>query len=127
MLAFCSLLFLICLSGVVFFQIALAFGAPWGYLAMGGKFPGKFPPAMRIAAVFQAFLLCFLGWIVALKGNWTNNSEWQNFSSSAIWFVFGFSVIASVLNLITPSEKERNIWAPVSLIMMISSLILALN
>lgn len=36
---------------VVGFQLALAFGAPWGAYAMDGAFPGRFPPAMRLAAV----------------------------------------------------------------------------
>ncbi|MSP57207.1 MAG: hypothetical protein EXR69_16670, partial [Myxococcales bacterium] len=42
---------------VVGFQVALALGAPWGELAMGGAFPGRFPPAMRVAAVVQGALL----------------------------------------------------------------------
>jgi len=44
-------------AGVVAFQIALAVGAPWGEFAMGGAFPGQFPPALRIAALVQATLL----------------------------------------------------------------------
>jgi len=32
------------------FQLALALGAPWGKLAMGGAFPGRFPPKLRILA-----------------------------------------------------------------------------
>jgi hypothetical protein len=36
---------------VVAFQIALAAGAPWGAFAMGGAFPGQFPPALRIVAL----------------------------------------------------------------------------
>ena len=37
--------------GVIAFQLALAFGAPWGSYAMGGAFPGRMPPRMRVAAV----------------------------------------------------------------------------
>lgn len=29
---------------VAAFQLALALGAPWGEMAMGGKFTGRFPP-----------------------------------------------------------------------------------
>jgi hypothetical protein len=35
-------------AGVVAFQIALAVGAPWGEFAMGGAFPGQFPPEMQL-------------------------------------------------------------------------------
>jgi hypothetical protein len=44
-------------AGVVAFQLALAAGAPWGSYAMGGAFPGRFPPVMRIAAIAQAALI----------------------------------------------------------------------
>ena len=36
--------------GVVAFQIALAAGAPWGAYAVGGAFPGQFPPGAFQAA-----------------------------------------------------------------------------
>ena len=42
---------------VVAFQIALALGAPWGAYAMGGAYPGQFPPELRIAALVQAGIL----------------------------------------------------------------------
>ena len=48
----------------VLFQFALAAGAPWGHLAMGGRFPGKFPRNMRVATVIQAALLTFLAVVV---------------------------------------------------------------
>ena len=35
----------------VFFQLAL--GAPWGEMAMGGKFSGHYPPQMRVATLVQ--------------------------------------------------------------------------
>ena len=118
-------LFAFFISVVILFQWALALGAPWGEFAMGGKYPGKFPPAMRIAAIVQSLILIFLLLIVTAKSKIAFN-DWYTFSESAIWFVVGFSSIASVLNLITPSKKERMIWGPVSIILLISSLMIAL-
>ena len=46
---------------IFLFQIALAAGMPWGHLAMGGRYPGKFPPNMRVGAVIQACFACFSG------------------------------------------------------------------
>ena len=37
----------------VLFQFALALGAAWGKYAMGGKYPGKYPPKMRMLAHFD--------------------------------------------------------------------------
>lgn len=42
---FCTLV-----AVVVLFQLALAAGAPWGHLAMGGKFPGRLPPPLAMLA-----------------------------------------------------------------------------
>src|SRR5688500_3147985 len=112
--------------GVIAFQIALAAGAPWGAYAMGGAFPGQFPPELRIAAVVQAFILAALAGVVlsragvALAG-WSRTSRWL------IWVVVGFSALSLVLNLMTPSADERAIWAPVATIMLISSATVAIT
>ena len=46
---------------VVLFQLALAAGAPWGELTMGGAFPGQLPPRMRVAAFASGLLLAAFG------------------------------------------------------------------
>ena len=59
-----AILYAIISFGVIAFQIALAAGAPWGAFAMGGAFPGQFPPALRIGALLQAVLLGALAAVV---------------------------------------------------------------
>ena len=105
----------------VLFQLALALGAPWGEYAMGGKYPGKFPPKIRIAAVIQLLILMFFGGIGLIRSRLILSSFFD-FSSNAIWFVVGFFVLGTLMNLITPSKKERNIWAPITFILLLSSL-----
>jgi hypothetical protein len=41
--------------------------------------------------------------------------------------VVGFSVVAVILNLITPSQIERQIWAPVTVIQLIACILVALK
>jgi hypothetical protein len=109
---------------VVAFQIALALGAPWGAYAMGGAFPGQFPPELRIAALVQAGILVGFAGIVlaragiALKG-WERVARWM------VWVVVAFSAVSLVLNLITPSAGERMLWAPVALVLLVCSLLVA--
>ena len=52
-----AILYAIISFGIVVFQLALAAGAPWGAYAMGGAFPGQFPPAllMLISSATVAF------------------------------------------------------------------------
>ena len=110
--------------GVIAFQIALAAGVPWGAYAMGGAFPGQFPPELRIAALIQAVLLLGLAGLVLARAGlmlprWSRAARWL------IWFVVGFAALSLILNLITPSAGERAIWAPVAFLMLASSSIVA--
>jgi hypothetical protein len=111
---------------VILFQLALAAGMPWGSFAMGGKFPGKFPPAMRFAALFQVIMLALLASIVLSKSGFMF-PNWSPFANKAIWFVVIFSVIATIMNMITKSKWERRIWAPVSLLLLVTSITVAIG
>lgn len=120
-----AIVFSVLIGIVMLFQLALALGVPWGSYAMGGKYPGKFPPFMRRAALFQILILAALAVIVLSKAEMAYPTLYS-FSGIAIWFVVGFSALATILNLITKSVWERRIWAPVSILMLISSMIVAL-
>ena len=120
-----AILYAIISALVIAFQIALAAGAPWGAYAMGGAFPGQFPPSMRIGAGVQAIILAGLAGVVLARagvalGGWSRASRWL------IWVVVAFSTLSLVLNLITPSTDERAIWAPVAFVMLASSLVVAI-
>lgn len=110
----------------VLFQIALALGAPWGHLAMGGRFPGKFPPAMRVLALVQAVVLAMLAVIVTIKARLAL-ADFYTFSETATWAVFAISVLSLIMNLATPSRRERMLWAPVAFVLALSSLVVALS
>jgi hypothetical protein len=119
-----ALFYAIISLAVIAFQIALAAGAPWGAFAMGGAFPGQFPPALRIAALIQAALLLAMAAVVLARAGvilpgWSRVSRWL------IWFVVAFAALSLVLNLITPSAGERAIWAPVAFLLLISSSMVA--
>lgn len=115
------------LTGVVVaFQLALALGAPWGEMAMGGKHPGRFPPGMRVAALVQAAILVVIALIVFTRVGLVFDG-FRVFSGYAIWFVVVFSGLSLVLNTITPSKKERLLWAPVTLVLLVCSVIVALS
>ena len=121
-----AILYAVLSAGVVVFQLALALGAPWGAYAMGGAFPGRFPPAMRVAAVVQAVLLALMAGVVlaraglALPG-WAAASVWL------VWGVVAFCAVAVVLNSISRSAGERRLWVPVTVAMLASSLTVALT
>lgn len=111
-------------AGVVAFQVALAAGAPWGAYAMGGAFPGKFQSTLRIAALVQAALIAGMTVVVLSRAGlvlpgWSGVTRWL------VWVVVAFTALSLVLNLITPSAGERAIWAPVALLLLASSTLVA--
>ncbi len=79
---------------------------------MGGAFSGAHPPSTRAAAVVQAALPVVVALVVLARGGVALRG-WARFARWAAWVV-AISVLAPVLNVITPSSGERAIWAPVS-------------
>ncbi len=121
-----ALMFAIVTAGVIAFQMALALGVPWGSYAMGGKFPGRYPTRMRVAAAAQGGLLAVIALIVLSRAGVVAPSVTATLPS-LVWLAVVFSAISLVLNSITPSVGERKIWVPVAVVMLASSLLVALT
>ncbi len=110
---------------VVGFQVALALGAPWGEYAMGGAFPGRFPPAMRVAAVVQGLVLAALAVVVLSRAGLVAPSFVRDLPGLA-WLPVAVSAVSVVMNAASRSPRERRLWVPVGLVLLGSSLIVAL-
>ncbi len=110
--------------GVAAFQVALALGAPWGSYAMGGSSPGVYPPGMRLAAVVQAVIILLMGAVVLARAGLILPG-WSGASRRLIWVIVAIAAVSLVLNLITPSSGERLLWAPVALVLLLCSLVVA--
>ncbi len=121
-----AILYAVVSLGVIAFQIALAAGVPWGAYAMGGAFPGQFPPALRVTALIQAALLAGMALIVLARAGLVLPG-WQRSSRWLIWFVVGFAALSLFLNLITLSARERAIWAPVAFVLLLSGAVVAFS
>lgn len=120
-----AFIFIILAAFVAIFQLALAIGAPLGEFTMGGKYPGKLPPCMRIAALVQIVILLFFTAIVVSKAGLALASL-TGMAGIAIWFVLAFFVFGSFLNLSSQSKKERLLMGPLNLIALVSVLMVAL-
>lgn len=113
-------------AGVALFQLALALGAPWGAYAMGGAFPGVYPPAMRVEAVFGIAILGLMAAVILSRAGlvlpkWARASWWLT------WVIVAYGVFGLVLNIITPSIGERVIWAPVAAVLLACSVVVAIG
>lgn len=115
-IAFGGLAVVVCL-----FQFALALGAPLGHLAMGGRWPGKMPIPARISAVVQGGLMVAMARIVlGQAGVFTQvGPNWL------IWLVVAITGLSTLLNNITPSAPERRLWGPVTVVMFLCAIYVA--
>lgn len=108
------------------FQIALALGAPWGEITLGGKFPGKLPGPMRVAALVQIVILWIFVMLVATRAG-IAFEQYYNIGRIGVWIVVVFFVFGSIMNISSPSKKEKLIMGPANLIALISALMVAIT
>jgi hypothetical protein len=118
--------FLILTTIGALFQLALALGAPLGEYTLGGRFPDKLPPKIRVAALAQILVMVLFAFIVLVRAGLIFG-ELYAISRVAIWFVVGFFVLGSLANLSTPSKRERLVWGPVNVLLLLVTIVIALG
>jgi hypothetical protein len=108
------------------FHAALIAGAPWGELTLGGRWQGRLPPAGRVLSAISLLLLASFGFIVTTHAGLTffpllSRSRWL------IWLVVVVLVVGVFANAVTRSRRERLVWLPVVVAMLLLALIVALT
>lgn len=111
------------LIAIAVFQARLAAGAPWGAYAWGGQHPGVLPTRFRVASgvavvLYAAMLLVPLGaagWIGWTPPNWL------------LWALTAYSVLGILANGASRSKAERAVWTPVTAVLAVCFLVLALQ
>jgi hypothetical protein len=112
---------------VTAFQIALISGAPWGEYAFGGQNKGVLPRNLRIGSAITSFLyLGISGHYLAQVGVFPKLLS-PDLNQVVNWAIVGINTLALIMNTITPSKKERMIWAPIALVVLASSVAVALS
>ena len=110
---------------VVLFQLGVAAGKAWGEYTMGGRYPGRLPAVMRVAALVQALVLAALAGLV-LDGAGLVDLGWADRTAWILWVPVVVSAIAFVLNASSRSELEKRLWVPVTIVLLGSSLAVAI-
>lgn len=113
---------------LIVFQLALALGAPWGRAAYGGQNTGVLPMQFRVASAVAVVVWAALALVVVRRAGLP---VWAPLPVAwlpvAVWIVVGLLVIAVVMNAITPSGLERAIWLPFTLLLLASTLTVAIT
>ncbi|GHF22142.1 hypothetical protein [Pseudolysinimonas yzui] len=113
---------------LIVFQLALALGAPWGRAAYGGQNTGVLPMQFRVASAVAVVVWAAIALVVARRAGLP---VWSPLPVAwlpvVVWIVVGLLVVAVVMNAITPSGLERAIWLPFTLLLLASTLTVAIT
>lgn len=108
------------------FQIALAAGAPLGAFAWGGQHQGSLPGRLRVASSISV-LICLL--IAAIMLDRAEVVEWlpRGVSAIAAWMIFAYFILATIMNLVSRSPKERAVMSPLAALLAASALLIQIG
>ncbi|MEL6799348.1 MAG: hypothetical protein AAFO80_05680 [Pseudomonadota bacterium] len=98
------------------FQTALAAGAPYGRWTLGGMYPGRLPAPQRAGAAVQSTLYLAMALVMAGHGGVV---DWVP-PGWAVWSALAITLLAAVGAVFTPSPRERRLWAPVLVAMLVA-------
>jgi len=113
-MTFAAFLAVVLLAVVAVFQLALAFGAPLGKAAWGGRHEGVLPTPLRVASGLAGSLVYPLIALYVLASANLIDLDWLPTGATGMWVLTGFFTLGTLANLASRSKIER-VWAPVSL------------
>ena len=111
----CSIIGAVLLLAVAIMEVLLIIGLPLGEFTMGGRHK-VLPPMYRIFAASSIILQIF-GAAMLLQGGGLMNMWFAGKVIKIICFVFaGFFAVNTIMNIISPSKKEKYVMTPLAAI-----------
>lgn len=111
----CSIIGAVLLLTVAIMEVLLIIGLPLGEFTMGGRHK-VLPPMYRIFAASSIILQLF-GAAMLLQGGGLMNMWFAGKVIKIICFVFaGFFAVNTIMNIISPSKKEKYVMTPLAAI-----------
>lgn len=112
---------------LVGFQIALAVGVPWGKAAYGGA-SETLSPRLRVSSAVAVVVWALVSWFyLALAVPDLAGPVPDSWAGVVSWILVGLFAVATLMNAISRSRIERAIWTPVSAVLLISGIVVALG
>jgi hypothetical protein len=116
------------LQMVAAFQVGLAYGAPWGEHAYGGRakmVDGRLQLGYRAMSALAVPILLLASWIILAKAELVaTDAGWIDW---AVWVVFGYLVINTLGNLASSSKIERYGMGAITVASAVATLIVAVG
>ena len=122
-----AILAVVLLGVIVAFQLALAFGAPWGAAAWGGQSPGVLPTRLRIASGVVAVVVYPIVIALVLASAGMIGDEWLPADRTLImWVLAGVLGVGALMNFASRSRPERT-WGAIALTIALCCVLIALE
>lgn len=112
---------------VALFQLALVLGAPMGEYTMGGQNAGTLPVRLRFVAALSMLLNLAIGGHYLAQTGAVVTLLTTDLNQIANWGLVAFTGVGLILNSISRSKKERQLWVPVLLLAVACAVIVALG
>ena len=114
------------LAALAVFQLCLALGAPWGRFAWGGQHDGPLPTRLRVGSVVSIVLYALFAVVILDRADMVQVLP-DAVSGVGIWVLVAYLALGVVMNGISRSRSERAVMTPVSLVLAVCALIVAVG
>ncbi len=113
------------LAGAGVFQAMLAVGKPWGEWAFGGQMKGTLPNRYRMTSLVSIGIYGVQIWHYLGQAHLVASPLNLETSGVVNWLLVGFFALGTLMNGISRSRKERNLWTPVLAVSLMLSIVVA--
>ena len=108
------------------FQLLLALGFPLGHLAWGGE-QRVLPKKLRVSSAAAIPVLLCAGWIVLARANILPPGSGTGVVKIMTWIFGAYFALNTLGNLASKSDLEKRVMTPVSLLLVVSFVLVALS
>ena len=121
-----AVLICVILGALAIGQVLLIAGLPLGHFAWGGQ-SRVLPTRLRVGSAISIVLYALFAFVTIERAGITHVIEPDGVVYVAMWVLTGYFTLGIVLNGISRSKPERNVMTPVSLLLAVLCLIVALG
>lgn len=112
------------LAALAVLQMLVAFGLPLGHFVWGGQHR-ILPARLRVGSVISVVIYIGVAMLLLSRGGVIPGDS--TFVRVAVWVLFAFFVLSTIMNAISRSRPERFTMTPISIALATATLIIALE
>ncbi|MCC3377265.1 hypothetical protein [Cohnella sp. REN36] len=121
-----AMLSAILFAGLAVFQILLFLGRPLGAYSWGGRHPGVLPPRLRRQSLPAAVVLALIGLVFLSHGDVVSIGLPFPATRVMMWIFTAFLALNTLGNLASASPQEKRTMAPISGVLCLIGLYIAI-